>query len=219
MNIIGKKFGRLTVIGPSVAIKQKSKTVLCQCECGAQCVVIPYQLQSGHVRSCGCLKLEINTAQARRLFIKHGKKWSLEYKAWEGIKQRCFNPNSSGWHKYGSRGITVCQDWLKFENFYKDMGDKPSKKHSIERINNDKGYSKENCKWALPVEQARNKRVLKNCATGVPGVYFKNENQKYQARITANGKRISLGYFHDLQEAIFVRLNAEKVYWGRSFPE
>lgn len=81
-----------------------------------------------------------------------------EYQAWSNMLERCRNKNLPNYRRYGGRGIKVCERWLSFQNFLEDMGRRPSPKHSIERINNDLGYFKENCKWATRVEQCRNMR-------------------------------------------------------------
>lgn len=83
-------------------------------------------------------------------------KYPREYSTWENMKQRCNNPNAEGYKNYGGRGIKVCVSWDKFSNFIKDMGPKPSAGHSIDRINNNLGYYKDNCRWATQSEQANN---------------------------------------------------------------
>lgn len=83
---------------------------------------------------------------------------SHEYWIWNMVVQRCTNSNVKNWHDYGGRGITVCEEWLRYENFIEDMGIRPSIKHSLERRDNDAGYNKENCYWATRMEQAKNKR-------------------------------------------------------------
>lgn len=109
------------------------------------------------IKSCGCytrLKLSIR----RKNTIKHGKINTQEYNSWKSMKRRCKDNKGKGSHRYFGRGITVCKRWLNsFENFYEDMGPKPGKEYSIERINNAGNYEPGNCVWATPKEQGRNR--------------------------------------------------------------
>lgn len=88
----------------------------------------------------------------------HGMRYETEYTIWSGIKRRCCNINDEAYPRYGGRGITVCEKWLVFDGFFEDMGNRPSKNHSLERVDNNRGYCKDNCKWATYTEQGRNKR-------------------------------------------------------------
>lgn len=88
----------------------------------------------------------------------HKNSYKPEYKAWDAMKQRCFNQKCKAYKNYGGRGISVCDNWLAFDNFIADMGYKPSPKHSLDRIDNHKGYEPENCKWATRHEQNSNRR-------------------------------------------------------------
>jgi hypothetical protein len=106
-------------------------------------------LQRGKVKSCGCLNAE--------RIKRHGKATSYVYGVWKQMIQRCENPKNPAYHNYGGRGISVCEEWHDFEAFFSDMGDRP-KGYSIDRIENDKGYSKENCKWSTMSEQLNNTR-------------------------------------------------------------
>ena len=156
IDLTGQKFGRLTVIDYAGTIKKgksRQATWHCKCSCGNDTTVRTGDLRNGHTLSCGCLgkekRLKANTS--------HGMRHTLTYEVWGAMKARCSNPNCSDFNNYGSRGIKVCKRWLKFENFLEDMGEKP-KGLTLERKDNNKGYSLRNCKWATYKEQNRNSR-------------------------------------------------------------
>ena len=156
LDITGMKFGRLTAIkqnGVDISPSRKHLKWDCVCDCGNFFNCRLNTLRSGSVKSCGCLKLESKPN------LKHGLRKTPEYESWAHLKTRCLNKNSSDYYLYGGRGITICQEWENsFECFIKDMGGKPSKNMSIDRIDVNKGYEPSNCRWADNKTQSRNKR-------------------------------------------------------------
>lgn len=148
--MVGKKYGRLTTIRFDRKDKNGNCYLFCLCDCGTYHTARTYCLKIGRTKSCGCW--------GRERAITHGDTDSVEFLTWEGIRGRCQCKTHNQYHNYGGRGIDLSDDWLKYENFLRDMGRKPSPEHSIDRINNNKGYSKENCRWATQKEQCRNKR-------------------------------------------------------------
>ena len=160
-DLTGRQFGRLAVISFSHMTKDRKSVWRCKCNCGNQTDLIGHYLCRGHrpVRSCGCLLREI----VRKNNMIHGHAIggirSAEYTSWSGLKQRCTNKKHHGYKSYGGRGIKICKRWRNsFKNFFDDMGRKPSPKHTLDRINNDRGYFPSNCRWATAKQQGRNRR-------------------------------------------------------------
>ncbi len=146
---IGKRFGKLLVIQEMPNGKVKT-----QCDCGAVTVVSRGNLTNLHTKSCGCLR-------GKNLY-KHGNSYKPEYKTWRSMIDRCTNVKNKSYKDYGGRGITVCREWLEsFDVFFFDMGNRPGNSYSIDRIDNNKGYSKINCRWATRSQQQKNKRAPK----------------------------------------------------------
>ena len=163
----GSVFGRFTTTG---VVERRNKYIYqeVRCSCGVVKFVEQTNLRKGVSKSCGCLNAELSSARS----TTHGKSKSPLYAVWNMMKQRCTVPTYRHWADYGGRGITVCDRWLEFENFYADMGDPPFKRASVERKDTNKGYYPENCIWADRDTQ--------------------NNNTRKSVRFTVNGEELTL---------------------------
>lgn len=153
IDLSGRVFGKLTVIEYCGNDKWRVSKWLCLCDCGKKIILTSNHLKSGSTKSCGCLRKE----KTKLRFTKHNYKNTTIYNTWINMKQRCYNNNCPDYKNYGGRGIKVCDRWLKFENFYADVGD-PPKGLTLDRPNNDGNYQTDNWRWATRKEQARNTR-------------------------------------------------------------
>lgn len=155
--LVGDVFGRWTLL-EYIGVTKSEHRWRCLCVCGKEKSVQIRDIISGRSNSCGCLRVE----KLVKMLTTHGhggKKRSSEYNSWKQMRVRCSNPNDEFWMDYGGRGIKICDRWMEsFSNFLEDMGEKPSKIHSLDRIDVNGNYEKSNCKWSTPVEQANNKR-------------------------------------------------------------
>jgi hypothetical protein len=165
-DLTGQRFSRLTVISldPERTPAGKARW-LCRCDCGTELVVTGGNLRSGNSESCGCYCRELVAAVNKT----HGMSGTKEFGIWLTMNQRCTNPAVMHYDRYGGRGITVCDRWKNsFEAFYKDMGPRPTTRHTIERRDNNKGYEPGNCYWATYAEQGLNKSDTIRLLDGTP---------------------------------------------------
>jgi len=153
LDLTEKVFGRLTVLERAGRTKHGDSKWLCVCECGNTAIVIAGNLNSGHTRSCGCLVVAVNTT--------HGECKSPEHKAWEGMIKRCLDESHHAYRSYGGRGICICVEWVEsFGAFLKDVGRRPSRKHTLDRYPNNNGdYVPGNVRWATMKQQGNNRRT------------------------------------------------------------
>lgn len=188
LNLVGTRFGKLTVIKKGGVTKpKKARLWVCRCDCDEICEVPSSVLRGGRKISCGCAHYES--------VATHGMSQTPTYNSWCLMVQRTTNKNHPRYSDYGGRGIHVCKRWLKFENFLADMGVMPAK-HSIERVDVNKGYFKANCIWLPKVDQVRNRRC-----------------NKY---VTANGKSLSLP---DWAKELNVPLSSLKWRYQQGWPD
>lgn len=156
-DLTGMRFGRLVVVSFSHTKDGPGRNLHywnCVCDCGNTKKVLSWHLSSGKIQSCRCLQKE-RVAKATYL---HGMSKTVEHGIWMKMKDRCSNPDYKEYHLYGGRGIRVCKRWERFINFYEDMGPRPQGM-SIDRRDNNKGYSPANCRWVDSKTQARNTRT------------------------------------------------------------
>jgi hypothetical protein len=157
--LTGKTFGRWTVTGFASSGRDGAKWYV-RCECGTERVLPGGSLRSGHSQSCGCLQRELARDNAPGGKVTHGLSRSPEYRVWQSMIGRCYDPKNASYDSYGERGITVCEEWrTSFEAFYRDVGPRPGEDYSIERKDVNDHYHKDNVRWATAQEQSQNRRT------------------------------------------------------------
>ena len=192
----------LGTMKPTENSKYKKRFGLYKCYCGNEFKTMFECVRSGHTKSCGCLQRKTVSEMNVKNKKTHGLANHRIYSIWQQMIQRCYNEVHKDFINYGSRGIKVCIEWHNIENFIKDMYPSYKEGLSIDRANNDMGYSKDNCRWANRSTQNTNTRKLRSTnKSGYRGVHWYKTYSKWVSIITFNKKAVNLGYFEDKVEA------------------
>lgn len=194
IDLTGQVFGRLTALCVDASAKTSKRKWICICSCGKEMSATTNSLKSGNTSSCGCKRTET----IKEVCTTHGLTGSQEYQIWTAMKSRCYYSDNKHYDDYGGRGILVCSRWLNsFENFYEDMGRRPSIAHSIERRNVNQNYGPDNCYWATATEQARNKTTTRYIEYNGRKVSMAELSEILKVDYDALKYRLNLGYTPD----------------------
>lgn len=213
-----ERYGRWTILSEWEPIQDlrgwNKPRYLCVCDCGTFKVVRRSALRNKTSESCGCLGREKRQAASFKALKKHDYHGTRVYNIWKGMRQRCSNPNCEGYPQYGGRGIVVSEHWNNFLNFLNDMGE-PPEGLSLERVDVNGNYTKENCVWATDFEQAQNKQQYKNNTSGRTGVYFDKKRCNWVAYIRANNRHHKRSGFKTFEDAVKARELLEEEFHGK----
>lgn len=215
IDLTGKQFGRLTVLYRSVENSPDNHPMwVCKCSCGNIKSIRSRSLRTGETKSCGRCKSTISPLHVRT----HKNRL---YHTWSEMIRRCSGHGTNARYYHG-KGISICDQWKDYDNFA-DWAERSGydQNFEIDRIDGDKGYSPENCRWVTHKQNSRNRKARSNNNTGYPGIH-KREMKKgtaFRVVISTDNGRIRLGTFYNLEEAKAVRRAAELKYWGFNISE
>lgn len=198
-DMIPKLVKELGMKFPTELSKRRSRYGLYECQyCGKEFETRTYNVRNGHTMSCGCL---VGRAGIH-LFYKH-----KFYATWVNILARCLNTSHRDYAGYGGRGITVCEEWLDVATFvaWAEATHPNISGVSVDRIDNDKGYSPDNCRWADSTTQSINKRIQKNNTSGILGINWKTRDEVWVAQLSIQNKKKHIGQFKNIEDAILAR--------------
>jgi hypothetical protein len=196
-NMTPKLIKELGMRFPTELSKQRSRYGLYECPyCGKHWEVVMGSVKCGDTKSCGCLRGEL-----------HGLKGHKLYGTWRQMVQRCTNSKHKNYKNYGGRGIIVCEEWLDIKKFiaWAESTHPNIEGYTLDRIDNDKGYNPDNCRWTDKTTQAINQRIQKNNTSKVLGVSWKSRDKRWVAQISHMGKKVWLGQFISIEDAIEAR--------------
>ena len=197
----GQVFGKLTVLEQAGRDKLKKVLWRCGCECGAETVVVSGSLVTGNTTSCGCVTPN----------FKHGGAGKGSYNTWRAMIRRCVVQADKDYPRYGGKGVSVCPEWMSYENFVADMGE-PDGDETLDRIDVYGNYEPSNCRWAGVKTQNRNVRLRPDSKTGYIGV--SKVGEKFMAKITVGQKAYYSKVLLTVEEAAAARKELERLHWG-----
>lgn len=195
-DLSGLNFGRWVVLSRAEKKDHGHVFYNCRCECGSLKTLRGSMLTSGASGSCGCLRNELTSSRSGT----HRLTGSLTYRSWRSMRDRCLNKAHHNYPRYGGRGITICPEWDDFEAFLADMGERPSQEYTIDRIDVNRNYAPDNCRWADAKAQGLNRRDTKWLTYRGETLSTKDMAEKYGIPRTALTKRLARGW--DVETAI-----------------
>lgn len=219
IDLTGQRFGILTVIEREGNDNNGRALWKCSCDCGKTTTTRGKNLRSGNTKSCGCMRGTSGgvTEYISPEYRKHNG--NTLYTVWLGMIRRCYNEHCENFHRYGGRGIKVCEEWKNnFETFVKwALSNGYNHDLQIDRMDNDGNYEPSNCRWVTVVENARNRNMLESNKSGCSGVIHivaKEGKEKWRVIIGVDNKKVCCGTYYNYEDAVNARKEAENKYWN-----